>query len=89
MRAQRDVVRLPLRYFPPSSDGGRGRRATLLPDMRQIFIAEILDGRHKRVGPGLAQSAERSEYHYFGQLLHLVEIRFGRFAVADLDRQFM
>jgi hypothetical protein len=38
MRAQRDVIRLPLRYFPPSVDGVRGRRATLLPDMEPYVM---------------------------------------------------
>lgn len=34
LRAQRDVVRLPLRYFPASAAAvARGRRAALLPDM--------------------------------------------------------
>jgi hypothetical protein len=34
LRAQRDVVRLPLRYFPaPAAAAPPGRRATLLPDM--------------------------------------------------------
>jgi hypothetical protein len=37
MRAQRDVVRLPLRYFPPV-DGQRARRAMLLPDMEPYVM---------------------------------------------------
>ena len=38
MRIQRDLVRLPLRYFPPASAGdGGGRRTTLLPD-REPYI---------------------------------------------------
>lgn len=43
MRAQRDVVRLPLRYFPPSRDGGSppsrpSKLATLLPDMEPYIM---------------------------------------------------
>jgi len=38
LRVQRDVVRLPLRYFPPSSGAIRGRRATLLPDMEPYLM---------------------------------------------------
>ena len=38
MRAQRDVVRLPLRYFPPSQGGIRKPRATLLPDMEPYLM---------------------------------------------------
>jgi hypothetical protein len=37
MRAQRDVVRLPLRYFPPV-DGQSARRAMLLPDMEPYVM---------------------------------------------------
>ncbi len=36
LRVQRDVVRLPLRWFPPA--GPRGRRATLLPDMEPYLM---------------------------------------------------
>ncbi len=38
LRVQRDVVRLPLRYFPGSADAVRGRRATLLPDMEPYLM---------------------------------------------------
>jgi hypothetical protein len=37
MRVQRDIVRLPLRYFPPASDSVGIRRTTLLPD-REPYI---------------------------------------------------
>ncbi|MGA2614384.1 MAG: hypothetical protein ABSG38_13180 [Spirochaetia bacterium] len=37
MRVQRDIVRLPLRYFPPASDGDGIRRTTMLPD-REGYI---------------------------------------------------
>jgi len=36
LRVQRDVVRLPLRWFPPA--GTRSRRATLLPDMEPYLM---------------------------------------------------
>ena len=38
LRVQRDVVRLPLRYFPSSGESARGRRATLLPDMEPYLM---------------------------------------------------
>ena len=38
LRVQRDVVRLPLRYFPASQGGARSRRATLLPDMEPYVM---------------------------------------------------
>ncbi len=42
MRAQRDVVKLPLRYFPPTRPGAardpRPRRATLLPDLEPYIM---------------------------------------------------
>jgi hypothetical protein len=38
MRAQRDVIRLPLRYFPPSAQGPTAKRATLLPDMEPYLM---------------------------------------------------
>lgn len=43
MRAQRDVVRLPLRYFPPAPEGAlpsaaRFQMATLLPDMEPYLM---------------------------------------------------
>jgi hypothetical protein len=38
MRAQRDIVRLPLRYFPSAPFSARGRRATLLPDMEPYLM---------------------------------------------------
>ncbi len=37
MRVQRDIARLPLRYFPSASDDGGIRRTTLLPD-REPYI---------------------------------------------------
>ncbi|HYW83902.1 MAG TPA: hypothetical protein VFB30_11635, partial [Spirochaetia bacterium] len=50
MRAQRDVIRLPLRYFPPSADGHRGKRATLLPDMEPyLMVRGMMDGAHAEV----------------------------------------
>ena len=50
MRAQRDVIRLPLRYFPPSADGHRGKRATLLPDMEPyLMVRGTVDGVHAEV----------------------------------------
>jgi len=38
LRAQRDIVRLPLRYFPPDSPGAPARLATLLPDMEPYVM---------------------------------------------------
>ncbi len=38
MRAQRDVVRLPLRFFPIVPGANRARRATLLPDMEPYMM---------------------------------------------------
>jgi hypothetical protein len=38
LRVQRDMVRLPLRYFPTSADAARSRRATLLPDMEPYLM---------------------------------------------------
>jgi hypothetical protein len=38
LRVQRDVVRLPLRYFPTTADATRGWRATLLPDMEPYVM---------------------------------------------------
>jgi hypothetical protein len=38
LRVQRDLVQLPLRYFPPPSGGARDRRATLLPDMEPYIM---------------------------------------------------
>jgi len=38
LRVQRDVVRLPLRYFPASEGSTRSRRATLLPDMEPYLM---------------------------------------------------
>jgi len=38
MRAHRDVVRLPLRYFPRLPGAGRARQATLLPDMEPYIM---------------------------------------------------
>jgi hypothetical protein len=49
MRAQRDIVRLPLRYFPPSPSGVRARRATLLPDLEPYLMV-----RGKLEGSGSA-----------------------------------
>ena len=45
MRAQRDIVRLPLRYFPSAPFSARGRRATLLPDMEPyLMVRGTLEG---------------------------------------------
>jgi hypothetical protein len=38
LRVQRDLVQLPLRYFPPPGDGKRDRRATLLPDLEPYVM---------------------------------------------------
>ena len=38
LRVQRDVVRLPLRYFPTTDGTPRSRRATLLPDMEPYVM---------------------------------------------------
>jgi hypothetical protein len=38
LRVQRDVVRLPLRYFPDTAGSARGPRATLLPDMEPYLM---------------------------------------------------
>jgi hypothetical protein len=46
MRAQRDVVRLPLRYFPPSKGRARDerpRRATLLPDLEPYVMVRGME----------------------------------------------
>lgn len=49
MRAQRDVVRLPLRYFPPFDPGeDRQQRGALLPDMEPYVM---LRGRVHGQGP--------------------------------------
>jgi hypothetical protein len=49
MRAQRDVVRLPLRYFPPQASGRlpppRGQMAVLLPDREPyLMVRGVLRG---------------------------------------------
>ena len=38
LRVQRDVVRLPLRYFPTTDGTPQGRRDTLLPDMEPYLM---------------------------------------------------
>jgi hypothetical protein len=38
MRVQRDMVRLPLRYFPEADGEPRAQRATLLPDMEPYLM---------------------------------------------------
>jgi hypothetical protein len=53
MRAQRDIVRLPLRYFPAIPFNGRGRRATLLPDMEPYLM---LRGTMEAGGSGVILS---------------------------------
>jgi hypothetical protein len=53
MRAQRDIVHLPLRYFPPIPHNGRGRRATLLPDMEPYLMVR---GTMEADGSGLMLS---------------------------------
>jgi len=49
MRIQRDMLRLPLRYFPETESPPRGRRATLLPDMEPyLMVRGIKDPRDER-----------------------------------------
>lgn len=47
LRVQRDVVRLPLRYFPDSEGGTRSRRATLLPDMEPYLMVRGMLEEHQ------------------------------------------
>ncbi len=51
LRAQRDVVRLPMRFFPTSTRGPRGMRAALLPDLEPYAMIHGdleggIDGEH-------------------------------------------
>jgi hypothetical protein len=54
MRVQRDIVGLPLRYFPgPGSEAG-GKRATLLPDLEPYLMVrgrEVTTGPEDRASP--------------------------------------
>jgi len=64
LRVQRDVVRLPLRYFPDSEGGTRSRRATLLPDMEPyLMVRGTMEEREPRgtVEPGGADSTAESD----------------------------
>jgi hypothetical protein len=42
MRAQRDIVRLPLRYFPSSENGRHARREALLPDKEPYIMLRAI-----------------------------------------------
>jgi hypothetical protein len=53
LRVQRDMVRLPLRYFPPSAAAARRRRATLLPDMEPYLM---IRGTRDPADPGVIVS---------------------------------
>ena len=53
LRVQRDLVRLPLRYFPATPGGNRSRRATLLPDMEPYLM---IRGTIESTGYGGAES---------------------------------
>ncbi len=64
LRVQRDVVRLPLRWFPPSDS--RQRRATLLPDMEPYLMVRgtsdpsrpeciVSDGACLELPPGITR----------------------------------
>jgi len=64
LRVQRDVVRLPLRWFPPSDS--RQRRATLLPDMEPYLMVRgtsdpstpefiVSDGMRLELPPGITR----------------------------------
>ena len=64
LRVQRDVVRLPLRWFPPSDS--RQRRATLLPDMEPYLMVRgtpdplhpeciVSDGIRLELPPGITR----------------------------------
>lgn len=63
---QRDVVRLPLRYFPSSAEDAHGRRATLLPDMEPYLMVRgtrddeddgviVSDGTRLALPPGISR----------------------------------
>jgi hypothetical protein len=53
LRVQRDVVRLPLRYFPTIAGATRSQRATLLPDMEPYLMVR---GTRDRGDPGVIVS---------------------------------
>ncbi len=66
LRVQRDVVRLPLRYFPSSAEDAHGRRATLLPDMEPYLMVRgtrddeddgviVSDGTRLALPPGISR----------------------------------
>jgi hypothetical protein len=66
LRVQRDVVRLPLRYFPASAEAVRGRRATLLPDMEPYLMIRgtrdrgdpeviVSEGERMTLPPGISR----------------------------------
>jgi hypothetical protein len=66
MRAQRDVVRLPLRYFPPSIGEPRARSAALLPDKEPYLMIRgtmaeddanviVCDGARVSLPPGIGR----------------------------------
>jgi hypothetical protein len=59
MRAQRDVVRLPLRFFPSIPGAPRARRATLLPDLEPyMMVRGVL--RDAEGGKAESSPAERA-----------------------------
>jgi hypothetical protein len=66
LRVQRDVVRLPLRYFPTAEGAPRGRRATLLPDMEPYLMVRgtsdpgdpaviVSEGARLELPPGISR----------------------------------
>jgi hypothetical protein len=66
MRAQRDVVRLPLRYFPPSTGELRARSTALLPDREPYLMIRgtmaeddanviVCDGARVSLPPGIGR----------------------------------
>ena len=57
MRVQRDIIHLPMRYFPSPADNGGVRRTTLLPD-REPYI--MIRGKVRAQGTDDAVKAEGS-----------------------------
>ena len=68
MRAQRDIVRLPLRYFPSPEDARKSRRAALLPDREPYIMLRgtpaaddenvvVCDGARVLLPPGIRRVA--------------------------------
>jgi hypothetical protein len=66
LRVQRDIVRLPLRYFPPSEASTQSRRATLLPDLEPYLMVRgtrdpadagviVCDGTRLTLPPGITR----------------------------------